>query len=108
MLDFQLTPKQIAVLKATHRTLRDKRLAYRINALVLLGTGWSVSEVAQVLLYDETTVYNWREKYQSGGKDELITLCYTGKACSLTEQRQQELVKHLDEKTYLASKDIRH
>jgi transposase len=107
MNDFQLTPAQIAALKTTHRTLRDKRLAYRVNAIILLGTGRSVSEVAEVLLVDETTIYNWLEKYQHGGNDELLTLCYTGKACSLTEKQQQELAQHLDENTYLASKDIR-
>jgi transposase len=107
MSDFQLTPKEVVALKAFHKTLRDKRLADRIKAIISLGTGWSVSEVAQILLYDETTVYNWLEKYQSGGKEELLTLCYKGKPCLLTEQQQEELAKHLDEKTYLASKDIR-
>jgi transposase len=71
MSDFQLTSKEIATLKTFHRTLRDKRFAYRVNAIILLGTGRSVSEVAEVLLIDETTVYNWLEKYQSGGKEEL-------------------------------------
>jgi transposase len=107
MSDFQQTSKEIAALSTFHRTLRDRRLADRIKAIISLGTGWSVSEVAQILLYDETTIYNWIEKYQSGGKEELLTLCYKGKACSLTEHQQEELAKHLDEKTYLASKDIR-
>ena len=107
MSDFQLTSREIAALKTFHRTLRDRRLADRIKAIVLLGSGWSVSEVAQILLYDETTIYHWLEKYQQGGKDELLSLCYKGKPCSLTEHQQEELAKHLDEKTYLASKDIR-
>jgi transposase len=107
MDDFQLTPKQITALKALHKAQRDKRFAYRLNAIILLGTGWSVAEVAQVLLVDETTVYNWLEKYQQGGEKELLALHYSGKDCSLTEQQQEELVKHLDETTYLTSKEIR-
>ena len=107
MDDFQLTAKQIAALRVTHKTLRDRRLADRVKAIVLLGTGWSASEVAQALLIDEKTVYNWLEKYQQGGKDELLTLCYSGKPCSLTEEQQKELAKHLDENTYRTSKEIR-
>jgi transposase len=108
MTDFQLTDKEIAALRVLHKTQRDRRLADRIKALVLLGTGWSVAEVAQALLVDETTIYNWSEKYQHGGKEELLTLYYEGKACALTEQQQAEFSQHLDEKTYLVSKDIRH
>ena len=105
MDDFQLTAKQIAALRATHKTLRDRRLADRVKAIVLLGSDWSVAEVAQALLHDETTIYSWLEKYQQGGKEELLSLCYKGKPCSLPEPQQEELAKYLDEKTYLASKD---
>ena len=107
MPDFRLTDKEIAALKAVHRKQRDRRLADRIKAVVLLGNGWSVSEAAEVLLLDETTIYHWLEKYQQGGTDELLTLCYSGKACSLTEKQQQELAQHLDENTYLTSKEVR-
>jgi transposase len=106
--DFRLTTQQIAALRTLHRTLRDKRLAYRVNAVILLGSGWSVADVAQALLVDEKTIYLWLEKYQHGGREELIILCYQGKACSLTEQQQQELARHLDEHTYLTSNEIRH
>ena len=108
MTDFRLTDKEIAALKRVHRKQRDRRLADRIKAVVHLGSGWSVSQVAEALLLDETTVRNWLEKYQQGGTDELLTLCYSGKEPLLTEKQQQELAQHLDEHTYLASKDIRH
>ena len=107
MDEFQLTTDQIAVLRALHRTLRDKRLAYRINAVILLGSGWSVAEVAQALLADETTIRNWFQKYQQGGTDELLAMNYHGKEPSLTAEQQEELAKHLDENTYIDSGEIR-
>ena len=107
MDSFRLTTKQVATLRTLHHSLRDKRLAYRVNAIILLGSGWSVAEVAQALLVDETTLYLWLEKYQHGGKDELLALHYQGKACSLTEQQQTEVAEHLDEHTYLTSNAIR-
>ena len=86
---------------------RDRRFADRIKAIVLLGNGWSVSEVAQALLIDEKTVRNWCDIYQQGGTDALFTLHYEGKAASLSDQQQKELVKHLDKNTYLTSNAIR-
>jgi transposase len=108
MDDFRLTQQQIDVLKVLHKAQRDRRFAYRINAIILLGTGWSVAEVAEALLVDTTTIYNWLEKYQHGGTDELLELKYEGADPKLNETQQQELAKHLDENTYLTSKDIRH
>jgi transposase len=91
-----------------HKAQRDRRFADRVKAIVLLGTGWSVSEVAEALLVDEKTIRLWFEKYQRGGTDELLELKYEGAEPKLSETQQQELAKHLDENTYLTSKDIRH
>ena len=74
MDEFRLTPQQIAALKALHRKQRDRRFADRLKAIILLGSGWSVADVAQALLIDETTVRNWFDKYQHDGEEELLTL----------------------------------
>jgi len=108
MDQFRLTPRQIDALKVLHKAQRDRRFAYRINAIILLGSGWTTLQVAEALLVDEKTIRLWLEKYQHGGTDELLTLNYEGTEAKLTETQQQELSKHLDEHTYLASKDIRH
>jgi len=108
MDNFQLTAQQLAALRALHKKQRDRMKADRIKAIVLLGTGWSVTDVAQALLVDATTVRLWHEKYQLGGDKELLALHYQGKSPSLSVQQQEELVKHLDEKTYLTSNEIRH
>ena len=108
MEGFQLTTRHIASLKALHRTLRDRKKADRVKAVVLLGTHWSSAQVAEALLVDEKTVRLWHEKYVHGGENELIAFCYQGKTASLTEMQQEELAKHLDEKTYLTSNAIRH
>ena len=107
MDNFRLTKKQIAALKSDHRKQRDRRFADRIKAIVLLGTGWSAVAVAEALLVDTTTIYNWLEIYQRGGTDELLALHYQGTEAKLTESQQQELAQHLDDKTYLTSKEIR-
>jgi transposase len=108
MDSFHLTTDEIVELKAAHKKQRDRKKAYRINAIILLGTGWTVSQVAQALLIDEKTVYLWLAKYQRGGQEELLTLHYQGAECKLTDKEQEELIKHLDENTYIDSIAIRH
>jgi len=108
MEDFQLTTDQIVSLKTLHRTLRDRKKADRVKAVVLLGTGWTSQQVAEALLVDEKTVRTWFEKYQLGGEEKLLALWYQGKSPWLDETQQAELAKHLDENTYLTSKEIRH
>ena len=49
MKDFRLTSQEVAALKKKHKEQRDKRLADRIKAIILLDTGWSTSQVAQAL-----------------------------------------------------------
>ena len=94
---FQLMTGQIVSLKA-----------YRVNAIILLGRGWTVVQVAEALLVDEKTIRIWHEKYVHGGEDELLTLFYVGKAPLLSDIQQQELAEHLDEHTYLDSKAVVH
>jgi transposase len=90
MQDFHLTAQQIAALRVLHKKQRDRKKADRVKAIVLLGSGWSVDQVAQALLIDETTVRNWYATYKNGGTDELLTLHYEGKAPSLSEHQACE------------------
>ncbi len=106
MENFKLTSKQITSLKALHKLQRDRKSADRVKAVVLLGTGWSVAQVSEVLLVDEQTIRNWFEKYRTGGDAELLAMHCEGRVCSLTVEQQQELARHLDEHTYIDSKAI--
>ena len=111
MEEYQLSPEQIASLKALHRTLRDRKKADRVKAAVLLGTGYPVAQVAEILFLDETTVRNYYEKYVQGGKEGLLTLFYAGRQPSLAEVQQQELalylsIRYLDDNTYLTSREV--
>jgi transposase len=108
MDNFRLTKNQIDALKVLHKSQRDRRFAYRINAIILLGSGWSIAAVAEALLVDEKTIYHWLEIYQHGGTDELLVMHHQGGEAKLNETQQQELTKYLDENTYLKSQDIRH
>jgi hypothetical protein len=53
MTDYTLPAWKIKQLKKFHKTLKQKHEAYRINAVILLGSGWTPAQVAEVLLISE-------------------------------------------------------
>jgi hypothetical protein len=73
MDEFRLTVEEIRSLRALQRSCRDRRLADRVKAVVLLGTGWTVTDTAEALLLDEDTIRSYRQAYQQGGVDLLLT-----------------------------------
>lgn len=62
MKDF-LTEEQVKVLKQTHKTIKDKRLADRIKAVLSLNAGFEYSYVAKILLLDEVTLRRYVQRY---------------------------------------------
>ena len=106
MKGFALTQDEIASLRAAHRRCKDKRLADRIKAVVLLGTGWTVAATAEALLLDEDTVSRYGQKYQQGGIDTLLTMCYQGSLPKLDFKHLEALDRHLQENTYTRVQDI--
>jgi len=106
MHGFELTSKEINSLRTTHRSCRDKRLADRIKAVVLLGTGWTIAATAEALLLDEETVRKYVRLYQQGGLDCLLTMHYQGSLPKLSPEQIEALDKHLMENTYIRVQDI--
>jgi hypothetical protein len=70
---FRLTVEEIRSLRVLHRRCTDRRLADRAKAVILLRTGWTVTETAEVLLPEEDTIRSYRQAYQQGGVDLLLT-----------------------------------
>ncbi len=46
MIDYRLNERERAELRAAHPAVRNAREAYRLNALILLDSGWTAAEVA--------------------------------------------------------------
>ena len=106
MKDFKLTKTQVKRLRVEHKKQRDKRLAYRINAVILLGTGWTLREVSEALLCDTETLRGYIQKYREGKLEGLLQLNYKGRECRLSNAEKEELKAHLLEYTYSDIKSI--
>ena len=72
MKNFQLNDEELEELRAAHRSSRDKRSAYRLNAVILLGGGWTSKQVSDALLIDESTLRSYvKEIKTNSGRQRL-------------------------------------
>ncbi len=106
MTEFTLSQEEISTLKRAHRAAKKKRDAYRINAIVLLGTGWTIREVAEALFLDDETIRNYLNRYKRGKIDALLNDDYKGYRGKLCGLQIVQLDEHLNENTYLSAKEV--
>lgn len=106
MKDYKLPNKQIAELEKLHRSLRDKRQADRVKAVIALSKGWSATQVAEILLFDEKTSRKYFERYQQGGSQALLDDNYSGAKTKLDEHQISELECYLEEHIFTEAKSI--
>ena len=105
MSDF-LTEEQVKVLKLTHRTIKDKRLADRIKAVLMVNFGFTFSQISTALLLDEVTLRRYVEKFQTKGIYGLLECRYSGGQTRLTLIQEQELKLFLKDNTKRTAKEI--
>ena len=65
-------------LEKRRRKEKDVRRHNRLSALLWLGQGRPLEEVAELLGVCPRTIRNWLQLYQRGGLDALLTLEYNG------------------------------
>jgi len=97
MKEYTLSREKIAELEKFHRSLRDKRQADRIKAVIALSKGWSAAQVAEILLFDEKTSRHYFERYQQGGLQALLDDHYSGAEPKLDAHQMSELEGYLEE-----------
>jgi len=109
MKNFTLTSNEIQELRAAHRSVlkvREAKAAYRINAVILLGTGWTLTEVSEALLLDDETLRNYAHHYKEEGLDGLLKTKYKGSQKKLSEDELSILCEELDSTIYLNTTEI--
>ena len=101
-----LSSKELLHLRRAHRRTRSKRKSYRLNAVVLLGQGWTYVDVAKALLIDVSTLRNYVHRYKQKGIVGLLSDDYECNANKLTDAEMRQLDMHLQEVTYRRVDDI--
>lgn len=106
MKDFWLTNEELNELRTAHRAERNRNAAYKINAVILLGTGWKLKQVKDALLIDDETLRSYVEKYRSGGIKKLLETNYQGRDCHLNDSQLDQLISELESKIYLTTNAV--
>jgi len=108
MKDFHLTDNERVRLSEAHRDAKrtNANAAYKINAIILLGTGWRLKQVKQALLLDDETLRSYVEKYRKGGVTALIATNYKGAQPQLDKKQINQLCKALEEHIYLTTREV--
>ena len=101
-----LIAKERQSLLSAHRGEKYRRFADRIKVILALDSGYSVEEIAKMLLITPDTVRNYQRKYESAGLDGLCRFSYTGRRCSLTSAQQERLKEELSSRIYLSSQEV--
>ena len=101
-----LTDEQVKVLKLTHKTIRDKKLADRIKAVLMVHFNFTLSQISQALLLDEVTLRRYVEKFKEKGIAGLLEYRYAGGTTKLSILQEKELKIYLKINTQTRAKDI--
>ena len=61
MKGFYLTQEELEVLHIALKREQNTRCIYRIHAVILLGTGYTLKKVKEVLFLDDETLRNYTQ-----------------------------------------------
>jgi transposase len=89
-----------------HRSIKEKRAADKIKAIVLLKKGYTYEQVAEVLLIDERTIARYKAAYENKGVEELLVVNFVGRAFRLTEEQIRVLQNELESRIYNTAAEV--
>jgi transposase len=106
MKGFKLSKTELATLRQAHRSEHYKRSAYKINVVILLGSGWTLEEVKDALLLDEETLRSYVKKYQEGGLPALLKVEFKGSEPQLSVSEVGNLCQALNTQIFLTTQSV--
>lgn len=101
-----LNKQQILTLKQEHRQCKVKRYADRIKAIVLLNSGYSFEQIADILMMDDDTIRRYLRIYQEEGVKGLMRDLYVGSIAWLNETQLKELEAVVEEYVHISAKEV--
>ena len=105
---FELSGNQRRQLALLYKQERDRLVAQRLQAILLLDCGKSAKEVGEILFVSPKTIKRWIKIYVALGLDALRTLKHDEKGVAplLQVAQLQQLEKDLDSQIYCSAKEV--
>ena len=87
-------------LESHYKATREKRVANRVNMLLLLDEGYTYLEIAEILRIDEDTIRRTEQAYNDQGREKFLESPFKGGLSKLTASQQEELSTELEKNLY--------
>lgn len=97
MNTISLLPEERTKLFRLERQVTDKKTVKRIQAILTLDSGYSIKQVAEVLLLDEDTITKIKKKYDKGQFSDWLKNAYKGYTGKLTKEQEEDIDRHVQE-----------
>ena len=102
----ELSALEIATLRARYKHERDRRIAERIQGVVLYAQGYPVTVLTQILFVCEQTIEHWIETFRAGGLTALCTWRYVGSASQLSAEQWVVVETELARRPYRRAREV--
>jgi transposase len=102
---FLKTEDRIELLKEL-KLEKSKRYADRIRVVLLLDQSWTHQKIAEALFLDESSVLNFKKRYENGGIEGLINDQYFGRISFLSDKNIEILKTDLRSCMFLSTKAV--
>jgi transposase len=96
-MKMKLDPENRQVLEAGYKATREKRIANRINVLLLLDDGYTYEEIAEILRLDDETIRRTERDFIDVGLIDFLKSPFSGGVCKLSEDQLVELERYVEE-----------
>jgi len=106
-MKIELTHDQVALYSKLHKAQKEKVKADRIKTILLLNSGFSNKEISEILLIDEDTVTNFKNRFLARTDDlTWINDSYVSYLGKLSYTEIGRLTSYIEENTLTSSEQI--
>jgi len=106
MSSIKLSKLERSELEKLHRIENERKFADRIKTILLLDSGWTYSQIAEILLLDDQSIRNYEKRFLGNGVHELLSNGHKGGFSRLTSEQEAELKEHVSTHHYHNSKAL--
>jgi transposase len=102
----ELSKQTLKNLQKAYKQERDRRLAERIQCIMLFAEGMTVNALRKVLFVGVKTLKKWIETFRTQGLARLLTWRYTGQTDQLSPKQWAEVEHELDTNFYRRAHEV--
>lgn len=89
------------------KQIKDVKGAIRVRVVLALDAGYTIKEVADILLLDEDTISKWQKKYKEGQFfSDWLKEYYAGYNGKLTKEQIEEIEEFVEKHTVTDSREV--